>query len=146
MTMGDVDETILTPQEREIFGPRADELIPAAEGMPAATAVGVHTAWIDEALSARPDLVNDFHASLALGSPDDPVAAIETLHRDSPELFDAFSVLTAGAYLMNPEVKRLIGYPGQEERPITGDDLPDYLEMLEQVVLRGPVYRATLTD
>ena len=68
------------------------------------------------------------------------------MHRDAAELFDAFSVLTAGAYLMNPEVKKLIGYPGQEERPITAEDLPDYLEMLEQVVLRGPVYRPTLTD
>ena len=146
MTTGDVDETILTEQERSIYGPRADQLIPEAEGMPAATAVGVHTTWIDHALSARPDLINDFHASLALGSPDDPAAAIETLHRDAAELFDAFSVLTAGAYLMNPDVKKLIGYPGQEERPITGEDLPDYLEMLEQVVLRGPVYRPTLTD
>ncbi|WP_032402312.1 hypothetical protein [Rhodococcoides fascians] len=144
MSAPDIDESILTSEERAIYGPRADQLIPEAEGMPSATGVGVDTRWIDAALHARPDLVNDFRASLAVGSPDDPVAAIATLHKESSTLFDSFSVLTAGAYLMNPEVKRLIGYPGQEDRPITGDDLPEYLDMLEQVVLRGPVYRPTL--
>jgi hypothetical protein len=142
--MTTIDESILTAQEREIYAPRADVLIPDAEGMPAASAAAVHTHWIDEALAARPDLVNDFREALAIGG-GDPAAAVEQLHKTEPELFDAFSVLTAGAYLMNPDVKTLIGYPGQEERPITSDDVGDYFDLLERVVERGPVHRPTLT-
>lgn len=136
------DSSILSDREREIYGPRADVLIPDSEGMPSATQADVHTVWIDTALAARPDLVNDFRASLALGDEDDPEAAIEALHAEG-SLFDAFSVLTAGAYFMNPQIKRRIGYPGQEARPVTGDDVPTYIDMLEKVVDRGPIYTPT---
>ena len=142
--MTTIDESILTAEERDIYGPWADVLIPETEGMPSASGAGVHTRWIDEALAARPDLINNFREALALGE-GDPADAVEQLHTGQPELFDAFSVLTAGAYLMNPEIKALIGYPGQEERPITGDDVSDYFELLERVVDRGPVHRPTLT-
>jgi len=141
-----VDSSILTPEERAVYGPRANILIPAAEGMPSATEVSVDTVWIDEALAARPDLVNAFRESLATDKAQEAAVAVENLHRDAPELFDAFGVLTAGAYLMNPQVKALIGYPGQEAREIVGDDVPEYVDMLEKVVDRGGVYRPTLHD
>lgn len=134
---------LLSDEERQILGARADILIPASEGMPAATSVETQFTWIDHALQARPDLLEPLRTSLRFGSPDDPASAITGLHRDRPELFDAFSVLVAGAYLMVPEVKRRIGYPGQEDRPISGDDTPLYVDMLEAVVERGPVYRPT---
>jgi len=143
--MTTIDESILTAEERAIYGPRADVLIPEAEDMPSASGAGVHTHWIDEALAARPDLINSFRQALAVGDPDNPAAAVEAMHGEAAELFDAFSVLTAGAYLMNPEVKTLIGYPGQEERAIVGDDVPTYIDLLEHVVDRGPVYRPTIT-
>jgi hypothetical protein len=142
--MTDTDSSILTDQERAVYGPRADILIPDAEGMPSASQVGVHTQWIDVALAARRDLVNDFHASLAVGTLEDPQGAVEALHQQSA-LFDAFSVLTAGAYLMIPEIKQRIGYPGQESRPISGDDVPEYIDMLEAVVMRGNIFRPTIT-
>jgi hypothetical protein len=134
----------LTDEEREIFGARADILIPESEGMPSATRVRTHHEWIDVALTARPDLLDQFKASLAIGPKDDPVAGVDQVHKSSPEAFDAFSVLTSGAYLMIPEVKALIGYPGQEPRPVEGDDVPEYIDMLEKVVERGPVYRPTV--
>jgi len=137
--------TVLTEAERALYGTRADVLIPGAEGMPSATQIGTHTYWIDLALAARPDLLADFKASLALGSADDPAAAINEIHSTQPAVFDAFSVLTSGAYLMCPEVKALIGYPGQEPRPVIGDDVPEYFGMLERVVERGPIYRPTVT-
>jgi hypothetical protein len=138
------NDSSLSDAERTVYGARADVLIPGAEGMPSATQVGTHTSWIDEALVARPDLVVDFKASLHIGPADDPAAAIAELHRTQPLLFDAFSILTSGAYLMCPDVKQIIGYPGQEERPVTGDDVPDYIDMLENVAARGPVYRPTV--
>jgi hypothetical protein len=136
----------LSEAERALYGSRADVLIPGAEGMPSATQVGTHTSLIDDALAARPDLVADFKASLILGSVDDPAAAIAELHAKQPVLFDAFSVLTSGAYLMSPDVKQIIGYPGQEERPVTGDDVSDYIGLLENVAARGPVYRPTVVS
>lgn len=142
--MTTTDESVLTDDERAVFGPRADVLIPHAENMPSATEVGVHTEWIDHALAARPDLVNAFRLALQIGQADDPEGAVEALHGEKAELFDAFSVLTAGAYLMNPQVRKLIGYPGQESRPVSGDDMPEYIDMLEHVVLRGPAHRPTV--
>lgn len=142
--MSQIDESVLTAEERALYGPRADVLIPNAEGMPAASEVNVHTEWIDQALAARPDLLAPFREALQIGSASEPEAAIEALHGERAELFDAFSVLTAGAYLMHPEVKKLIGYPGQEERPVTSDDTGDYIGMLEEVVMRGPVFRPTV--
>lgn len=137
--------TPLTDAERALYGARADVLIPGAEGMPSATEIGTHTHWIDDALAARPDLLSDFKASLALGNADDPAGAITEIHATQPGLFDAFSVLTSGAYLMCPEVKAMIDYPGQEPRPVIGDDVPEYIDMLEKVVERGPIYRPTVT-
>jgi hypothetical protein len=136
---------LLTARDRALFGRLADVLIPDAEGMPSATQVGVHTTWIDEALAARPDLVAPFRRALASDPGHDPAAAISQMHSDDAAVFDAFSVLVSGAYLMCPEVKALIGYPGQEERPVTGDDVPEYIGMLESVVARGPVFRPTIT-
>jgi len=141
-----LNDTALTDAERALYGARADILIPDAEGMPSASQVGTHTTWIDAALAARPDLAEDFKASLTVGSQDDPSGAIAELHRVAPTQFDAFSLLTSGAYLMCPEVKALIGYPGQEARLVVGDDIPEYIGMLEKVVERGPVYRPTVTS
>ncbi|MBB5152882.1 hypothetical protein [Saccharopolyspora phatthalungensis] len=134
----------LTDHERDICGARADVLIPNAAGMPAATQMDVHSIWIEHALGARPDLADRFRASLAEAVDEPPAEAIETLHKNSPELFDAFSVLVAGAYLMSPEVRALIGYPGQENRPVANDEVKTYIHLLERVVQRGPIYRPTV--
>ena len=49
------------------------------------------------------------------------------------------STAVAGAYFLNPDVRRLIGYPGQERRPIEAKDPPDYEQdgLLASVVERG---------
>ena len=134
----------LSDDERAVCGSRADVLIPHAAGMPSASEMDVHTIWIDQALHARPDLADRFHASLAEGAGQPAEAAVESIHRHRPELFDAFSLLVAGAYLMNPVVRQLIGYPGQEDRPVTGDEVDTYIQLLEPVAERGPVYRPTV--
>lgn len=134
--------SLLDDAERTLYGLRADILIPDSEGMPSASQADVHTVWIDAALAARPDLVADFKRSLTVGG-DDPQEAIEALHEHG-RLFDAFSVLSAGAYFMNPGIRERIGYPGQEDRPVVGDDVPTYIDMLERVVDRGPIFRPTI--
>ena len=72
-----------------------------------------------------------------------PRDAIQSLNADDSEAFDCLGVLTSGAYFLNPEVKKLIGYPGQVPSP-ANDDIDSYSEMLAQVVERGPVFRPTV--
>ena len=65
------------------------------------------------------------------------------MNSNDSEAFDCLGVLTSGAYFLNPEVKKLIGYPGQVPSPAS-DDLDSYSGMLAKVLERGPVFRPTL--
>lgn len=131
----------LTEEQRVQYGRLADELIPEAAGMPSATQVGVHTTYIDDALRLRPDLLPALLQAVAaldaVGTPREALIALGTAHE---EAFNAVGVLTAGSYYMDDRVRELIRYPGQEARSLV-DDTDTYLEMLANVVERGPIYR-----
>jgi hypothetical protein len=130
----------LSDAERLLYGQLADVLIPEAEGMPSATRAQVHTRWVDDALRARPDLLAGLRQSLGLASGHPAEEAVELINRDHSTVFDALGTVTAGAYFLNPEVKQLIGYPGQLPQPVV-DDVESYLDLLGNVVERGPIYR-----
>ena len=119
----------------------ADALIPVFEDMPSATQVEVATHWIDVVLAVRPDLEGAFFAAIerAEGHPAEAVARLIDEH---PDAFSALGALTAGAYFMDERVRELIGYPGQTTRDFV-DEVPLYLDMLEVVAERGPIYRPT---
>jgi len=134
---------MLTDKQRMIYAEMADFLIPDAEGMPSASQAEVPTKWIDQALHFRPDLEVGLLRAIEAGTDADPAAAIEDLNANDMEAFDALGVITSGAYFLNPIVKELIGYPGQVPMPGT-DDVDSYIEMLSDVVDRGPVYRPTI--
>jgi hypothetical protein len=53
--------------------------------------------------------------------------------------------VVAGAYFLNPEVRKAVGYGGQLQVPIVAEDPPDYEQdgLLASVVARGPIYRPT---
>ena len=61
--------TPLTDSERDILSLLADELIPAADDMPAASEVGVHAALADRVLGYRPDLAHPLRRALATAAP-----------------------------------------------------------------------------
>jgi hypothetical protein len=131
----------LSDDDRAAYGGLADVLIPAAEGMPAASEVDVHTRWVDQALRLRPDLRPFLTAAIvaaAAGGP--PREVVIRLAEQQPEVFAALGQLTSGAYYMDDRVRQAMGYPGQEARRLV-DDTEEYLEMLGRVVERGPVYR-----
>jgi hypothetical protein len=124
----------------------ADQLIPAGSGMPSASEAEVHGRFLDEVLAARPDLAVPLETVLEDVAGLAPGAAIAQLRET-----DGWGVLTAvvpGAYFLNPATREALGYPGLERRPIDPDAAPDYEEdgLLESVIMRGPVYRATPTD
>jgi hypothetical protein len=131
---------MLTDQDRQRFARLADVLIPAAEGMPSASQADVPQRWLEEALRHRPDLDAGLHGALDAAGDLPADEAIQLLNTEHIPDFEALGTLTAGAYFLNPEVRDLIGYPGQVATP-PRDDTDTYVDLLEHVVERGQVYR-----
>jgi hypothetical protein len=131
--------------DRRTLAALADVLIPAADGMPAASEAGAAGEWLDEVLRVRGDLEAPLHSLLDRARGVDPAAEVERLEHEEPDAFEALATAVAGAYFLNPDVRTLIGYPGQERRPIEPEDPPDYEQdgLLASVVERGPIFRRT---
>ena len=122
----------------------ADALIPAAEGMPAASEVDVAGRQLDLVLASRPDLKDDLRRALdAATGVVDALAWVEELRLADPTAYDALVTAVVGGYYLHPEVQRRLGYPGQVPQPVAADRYPEYADELERVVERGPLYRPT---
>lgn len=136
---------MLTQDQIVIYSAVADVLIPSAIGMPSASEANVPETWINNALGYRPDLVPHFTRALEACKGKEPQVALVDLNATDTEAFDALGVLTSGAYFLNPDVKALLGYPGQIPVPAQ-DDTETYLDLLENVVDRGAVFRSTVSS
>ncbi|CUR58789.1 conserved hypothetical protein [metagenome] len=132
---------MLTDDDRSTFAGIADVLIPDAEGMPSATQAHVPERHLDEALSYRPDLAEGLQQALGAARGLPAEEAIELLNTEHIPAFEALGTLLAGAYFLSPDVRELIGYPGQVPTPAR-DDVDSYLDLLENVLERGQVFRA----
>lgn len=120
----------------------ADELIPAADGMPAASDVGVADAQLDRVLAARPDLVAPLRAAFARPAG----AAVEWLERlavENPTGYEAVVLAVVGGYYTDRDVRGRLGYRGQEPNPVQPEIIPNYVEegLLDAVLERGQRYR-----
>lgn len=133
---------MLTPAERLTFAGIADVLIPAAEGMPSASQAEVPDRYLDEALGYRPDLLDGLREALGAAGDLAPEDAVDLLNSEHIPAFEALGTLTAGAYFLNSDIRGLIGYPGQVPTPAK-DDLDTYVDLLENVMERGQIYRET---
>ena len=132
-------------RRRETLSALADALIPAAEGMPAASDVDVAGKWLDRVAAARPDILPDLVRVLDEAAGKDPVAEVRRLQDDPESRFGALALAATGGYYMNPRIRRLIGYPGQKRNPPYPDEADYFLRdgLLEPVLARGPIYRRT---
>lgn len=129
--------------DRERLGALADVLIPAASGMPSATETGVHREGLDRVLAARPDLEPVLARALATAA-GEPRDALRQLQASDEADFAALTLAVTGAYYTDPEVRQLIGYPGQRYLPELVTCAPDWDEAaLARVVARGAIYRST---
>lgn len=135
----------LTDAERKTFSAIADYLIPEAEGMPSASQVGVPAELLDKVLAVRPDLVEAMQRGLRAVAGLDGEAGARKLNETDGVAFHAVSLAASGGYYMSPQVRKLLGYPGQESRPFDPDKTTDYLDdgTLQPVIDRGPIYRPT---
>ena len=135
----------LSTQQRDRLGVFADALISGGAGMPSATGAEVHSQWIDRVFAARPDM--EATVREVLGREGEPAGILASLRAGEPDRFSSFAFAVAGAYLINPRIRRDLGYPGPV--PVKNPALPDeaeaYLEggILDVVIARGPIFRPT---
>ena len=118
-------------------------LIPSAEGMPAANEVDPQGAYIDRVLELRPELSPAIVRGLATIADSDIEGSLARLNSDDPEALGAIGVAVTGAYYIQPEVHKKLGYPGQQQRPAMPEEENDYMqdELLKPVIDRGSIYR-----
>lgn len=132
-----------SPELRAWLTAVADVMIPATSTMPAASDVGVSEHQLDVVLAARPDLAETLQRAWKLVNQVAPENVLSTLDEQDGECFDAVRIVVAGGYYVHPEVRRLLGYHGQEPRVVRVDVVPEYIEegLLERVMERGPIFR-----
>ena len=145
--MAETVESAGESQWRQRLAAFADALIPGGAGLPSASAADVHEAGIDRTLDCRPDLRELITSVISVTG--EPHEALKRLRAEQPDVFDSFAFTIAGIYFMNPEVRRLVGYPGdapQRKRAKPGE-AEEYLKdgILDPVIERGPIYRPTTT-
>ena len=135
----------MTPEQRTALAALADVLLPAGDGIPAASDVSVQGKWIDRALGARPDLEPELLRVLDGGKEESPEARLARLRSEDAGAYESLVLLVTGAYYMHPKVRKLIGYPGQKPSPEYPDEAEYYLRdgLLEPVLARGSIYRPT---
>jgi hypothetical protein len=131
--------------DRATLAALADVLIPAGADLPSASQAGVAERWLDEVLTALPEVAEPLAALLQALGGEEPSAAVARLQIDDPAGFDLLCTVVAGAYFLNPDIRQMIGYPGQQALPIQVEDPPDYEQdgLLASVIARGPIYRPT---
>jgi hypothetical protein len=137
----EIDETL-----RDRLARLADRLIPQTDGMPAPSGVGIGGQQLDLVVASRPDLADGIRRALeAAADVDDPIAWLDRLRAEDPLAHEALTTAVVAGYYMHPDVKGLLGYPGQVPQLVSVDGFPDYLTegLLERVYERGPIYRPT---
>ena len=132
-------------KRRALLGALADVLIPSGDGMPSASEAGVAGRWLDEVLKLRPDFGSPLSAVLDGVKGAEPAAAVARLRTDDPAGFGVLAEVVAGGYFLNPNVRKAIGYPGQQPVPIEPERPPDYEQdgLIASVIARGRIYRPT---
>jgi hypothetical protein len=138
------------PTSVEMEGLRriADALIPASGEVPAAGQMPGMDEWLTRALQARRDVfeaVMALAAELGAAPREEVQGTLRELDASAPPIFALVSRVVAGAYLMIPSVREMIGYPGQERHFAPFDQAADEISsgILDAVTSRGHLIRAT---
>ncbi|MEI6108776.1 MAG: hypothetical protein WCQ11_01770 [Actinomycetes bacterium] len=130
-----MENQLLDNDQRCVLAAVADVLIPAHYEMPSATDAGVTENLIDMVLGYRADLVPAFLDALSDCSGKDPSTALDEMAKNSPEKFEALTLLTSAAYFQSAKVKAALNYNPAPRTVI--DDVDTYIDMLADVVERG---------
>lgn len=138
----------ISEQDRTLYRALADVLMPAHGALPAASDAGVAGAMLDRILEWRPDLAPDLLRGLHACRSLDAADALGKLESQDRAAFDAIRFAVLGAYYLDADVMRAIGYRGQESRAVPENETPDYLDvgLLDAVIARGSIWRNTNSD
>lgn len=109
----------LTVEERIRLAALGEVIVPRWNAMPSAGDIDLAGAPLDRALGTRPDLLAPLRALLADIDIADPAGAVGRLEREAPEAFRALMQAVAGAYYADPRIWELLGYRGQQRRPLS---------------------------
>jgi len=116
-------------------------MIPGGAGMQSARDIDLAMGPADWVLSHAPHLEAPVTAFLDLCADVDSLDALQHVALADPDGFDSLSVLVANAYFADDVVRAAIGYPGQEARDSSVGLTDEDLALVEQVRVRGPIYR-----
>jgi hypothetical protein len=141
-TAGAGDVAAIDRADLDTFSAIADQLIPAAHGMPSAAEI-VTPDRLRFVLTSRPDLVEPLRAAVRLELGANVVERLAILERSEPQNLAALQLVVVGGYYTDKRVRELIGYPGQMAIPVRSWEYPTYLEegLIDQVLSRGPLWR-----
>ncbi|MGV9847404.1 hypothetical protein ACWDWU_01175 [Streptomyces sp. NPDC003442] len=135
----------ITARELATLRAVADILVPATGQDAAATDAPDFDSWLRRAVDARADSFDLLTKALAdLDGLDQTAldAALRRLHAEKTETFVVLSAVIAGAWLMVPEVRAAMGYPGQKRDVPRLEEAADQLSdgILDPVLERGHFY------
>lgn len=111
--------------------------------MPAASEIGVADAQLDRVVRARPDLLEPLLRALDRVDPIDAEQSLSRIQADDPAAHDALLMAIVGAYYTHREVRKRLGYDGQQPVEVRPEIIPNYVEegLIDPVLERGPIYR-----
>lgn len=122
----------------------ADFLIPSYGRMPRFSDVCSYEDAL-KSLDFRVDLKEGFARALAADTSEGVEQALERFNVGDGPAFSAVTTIVLATYYMNPRVRELIGYPGQENVAYDSKATQSYLTdgSLAKVIARGRKYRPT---
>lgn len=135
----------LAPPEVAALLRIADLLIPGNELDPRpSTATGYQQA-LDVALAARADEfenIIEYATGLQDRTDEALLEDLKAAHEQKTPSFQVLSTVLAGAYLILPQVRQNIGYPGQHRDVPRIDEAAEQIGdgILDPVIERGPIY------
>lgn len=130
----------MTPARRATFAALAEILIPGDGAMPSAREADLAGAALDKTLRASPGLAGPLANLLDELAGEPAEVAVPRLERGHPAALDLLLLAAAGAYLLDPRVRDLLGYHGQEAETLPRGGFGGE-ELLEALIERGPRWR-----
>lgn len=134
--------TRLGPEASATLDRLAAAMLPGAGAMPAWQAPP--DGRLDQLLGYRPDSVVDVARGLRFARDLGPGEAWGRLAAEDAAADAALRYLVLGAYYTRSDVKAVLGYPGQQSRPVDPEAELDFIAagLLAPVIARGPIWRA----
>lgn len=118
----------------------ANALVPEAHGMPSAKHVLADGRLLNRVLAMRADLLSRLPSLLDALAGHEPMAALAALERKDPLAFDVVFQVVASAYYLDPAVKRLLSYDGQQAQSLPRGGFGGE-ELLEKMMSSPKRYR-----